>query len=106
MSVTAWDQEALDATGAVLDLIDRHGGRTATPVTARVRHTCSMLASGDEDALKSLLTETSGGMGSLNDYGFGSGVDAAVRLRKDELTAIAAEKCRIALRARGIEPWR
>lgn len=106
MSVRESDQDALDAIGEALDLMDHHDGQAAAPVTARVRQSCSRLAAGDEDALKSLLAETSGGMGSLNDYGLSSAVDEATRRRKHELTAIAAEKCRIALKARGIDPWR
>lgn len=97
-------QEALDAVGEVLDLIERHDGEGQ--LTARIRRSCSTMALGDLGGLRSLLSETSGGMGSLNDYGFMSDVDGAVRHQKNALTAVAAEKCRIALRSRGIEPWR
>jgi len=97
---------AIDAVGQVLDLIERHDGEIATDVTARVRRSLARLASGDPDALRSLLSEATGGMGSLNDYGFASRVDDDVRNEKNALMAFAAEKCRIALRSRGIEPWR
>lgn len=97
-------QGVLKAVYEVLELIEQHDGGGA--VTARVRSQCSLLASGEVDILESLLAETTGGMGSLNDYGFGSDVDAAVRQRKDTLTSVAAEKCRVALGSRGIEPWR
>lgn len=99
-------QEALDAVGEVLDLIDRQDGDVSTHVTARMRRSCSLLATGDLDGLRSLLSEMTGGMGSLNDYGFISDVDHATRDQKTALTAFAAEKCRIALRSCAIEPWR
>ena len=99
-------QEALAAVGEVLELIERQGGDSGAPVVARVRRSCALLASGDLNGLSSLLAETTGGMGSLNDYGFASDVDGDLRRRKNDLTLVAAEKCRIALRCRGIEPWR
>lgn len=99
-------REAIDAVGEVLDLIERYEGDAATTVTARVRRLCSLLAGGDLDALRSLLSETAGGMGSLNDYGFASRVDEDIRNERNTLMALAAEKCRIALRCRGNTPWR
>ncbi|MFN3667691.1 MAG: hypothetical protein ACK4VY_00110 [Brevundimonas sp.] len=97
-------EEVLEAVGDVLDLIARHDGEG--PLTARIRRSCSMLAADDLDGLRSLLSETTGGMGSLNDYGFMSDVEDTIRHRKNTLTSEAADKCRIALRSRGIEPWR
>ena len=68
-------QEVLAAVGDVIDLIERHDGEGAEGVTARIRRSCAQLSSGDLDSLKTLLAETTGGMGSLNDYGFGTDVD-------------------------------
>ncbi len=95
--------DVIKAVGEITHLLARHGGED---IAARVSKTCRRLSEGDLDVLGSLLAETSGGMGSLNDFGFGSQVEPGIRRLKVSLTEIAAEKCRVAMRRHGLEVWR
>ncbi|MDI1279977.1 hypothetical protein [Brevundimonas sp.] len=87
----------------ITQLVERHGGEA---IAARVAKTCRRLSEGDLDALGSLLAETTGGMGSLNDFGFGPEAEPGMRCLKVALTESTAEKCRVAMRRHGLEVWR
>lgn len=103
MSASPEIDDVIKAVGEITQLLECNGGEV---IAARVSKTCRRLSEGDLDALGSLLAEASGGMGSLNDFGFGPQVEREVRHRKVVLTEIAAEKCRIAMRRHGLEVWR
>jgi hypothetical protein len=95
--------DVIKAIGDITQFLERHGGEE---IAARISKTCRRLSEGDLDALGSLLAETTGGMGSLNDFGFGPEADRGVRHLKTALTEVAAEKCRVAMRLHGLEVWR
>ena len=95
--------DVIKAVGEITQLLERHGGED---IAARVSKQSRRLSEGDLDALRSLLAETTGGMGSLNDFGFGSETERGVRHLKFALTEVAAEKCRVAMRRHGLEVWR
>ncbi len=95
--------DVINAIGEITQLLERHGGED---IAARVSKTCGRLSEGDMDALATLLAETTGGMGSLNDFGFGPEAEPGVGHLKFGLTEIAAEKCRVAMRRHGLEVWR
>ena len=114
MSAESEIQDVIEAVGDVADFLERHSGKGAEAALARVRKDSRRLAGGDLDALKSLLAETTGGMGSLNDLGLTRSDRLAMsddewrvlNRRRDALMDMAAEKCRIAMRRHGLEVWR
>ena len=61
-------EDVIKAVGEITQLLERHGGEN---IAARISKTCGRLSEGDLDALATLLAETTAGMGSLNDFGFG-----------------------------------
>ena len=96
-------EDVIKAVGEITQFLERHGGEN---IAARISKTCGRLSEGDLDALATLLAETTGGMGSLNDFGFGPEAERRVTHLKFALTEIAAEKCRVAMRRHGLEVWR
>ena len=96
-------EDVIKAVGEITQLLERHGGEN---IAARISKTCGRLSEGDLDALATLLAETTAGMGSLNDFGFGPEAERGGTHLKFALTEIAAEKCRVAMRRHGLEVWR
>lgn len=96
-------EDVIKAVGEITQLLERHGGEN---IVARISKTCGRLSEGDLDALATLLAETTGGMGSLNDFGVGPEAKRRVTHLKFALTEITAEKCRVAMRRHGLEVWR
>lgn len=107
-------QDVIDALAAVADLLRNYGGEAGDVVAVRVEGYRAHVAAGDIDTLGSVLADTTGGMGSLRDValtppgGRSAQQDEWTALQERALSdsALAAEKCRIAMRQHGLEVWR